>query len=499
MAIYAMRPDVSAVPDDMEEIGMPPLPAVLTFPAHVTANLLPLRDEYRSYSRLLSPEGYEGFHDAAFWMLLSTIAARRIYADYSDRQYTPLYIAFAARTSLYAKTTTANVVKKVLSAAGLRWLLGADRTTPEKLMSDMAGWIPRDYGSLPYDRKEELKLRLAMAGQIGWINDEFGKFVKGMLKQSSTMANYAELLLTFDSCQDEYRNNTISRSSEPITAPYLSMIGNMTLSNMRDSAKSGGDFWTDGFWARFLFITPPSDTYIDAPFSRGEKPVPASISRPLRRWHERLGSPVIDIEELQDEKGKGTGVYQPVTVRERQETCIHVSDAADDAWKRYRSTIKGMLVEMGNEDLDGSYDRLATRAMRVATLIASVLDSSEITIQHWALAQEVAESWRYSLHQFYTQVNRQGKKDEPTMEDRIIEAVKHLLEKGDETPSARDIAKSLHKESKELKPYLTSLARDGVFQEIPGRQAPRYKLVTEEETKKAETKEDDEYSFDGAM
>ncbi len=494
MVAYAERTE-NASTADMEDRGMPPLSELLTFPTSATAHLLPLRDEYKAYSRLLSPEGYEGFHDACFWWLLSTIAARRVYADFVKAQYTPLYIALAARTSLYAKTTTADVGREVLNATGLGWMLGADRTTPEKLMSDMSGWIPKEYGTMPMVEQEETKLRIAMAGQLGWINDEFGKFVKGMLKQNSTMANYADLLLTFDGSPFKYRNATISRSSEPIIAPYLSMIGNMTISNVRDNAKRGSEFWSDGFWARFVFITPPPGTYIDEPFGLGVTPVPSSIVRQLRRWHERLGSPRIELEQEIGENGKLTNVFIKTIVADRQETCIRVSQEAYNAWKRYRSALKSMIVKMPNEDLDGSYDRLPTKAMRVATLVASLLGSSEITLQHWALAQEVAESWRESLHQFYAQVNTPTKKEESTMEERIIEMANHLAEKGNATPSARDIANGLHKESKELKPYLTSLTRDGVFQEIPGRQAPRYKLVTEEDTKKAEPQEDD-YRFD---
>jgi hypothetical protein len=54
---------------------------------------LPLRDAYIQYSKALSPEGYEEFHEACFWFLASTVAAHRIYAEFSDEIYTPLYFA----------------------------------------------------------------------------------------------------------------------------------------------------------------------------------------------------------------------------------------------------------------------------------------------------------------------------------------------------------------------------------------------------------------------
>src|SRR6266702_1986277 len=59
---------------------------------------------------------------------------------------------------------------------------------------------------------------------------------------------------------------------------------------------------------------------------------------------------------------------------------------------------------------------------------------------------------------------------EPT--GRIIQIMKRLASKGNTTPSARDIAKSMHLQSKDIKPYLASLARDGIIQSFDGRQAP---------------------------
>ncbi len=462
---------------EQDSIGMPPLSESIQYPSGIVSSLLPIRQEYQAYSKLLSPEGYEGFHDACFWGMLSMIAARRVYADLTERQYTPLYIALAARTSLYAKTTTSNVVSKILYDAGMGHILGNDRTTPEKLMSDMAGWIPKDFTALPEADQAEEKLRIASAGQLGWINDEFGKFVKGMLKESSTMSTYADILLTLDGCPPRYRNATISRAKEPIIAPYIAMIGNMTLSNVRNNAKSGAEFWSDGFWARFTFITPPPNTYIDAPFGRGERHVPLLLRRTLQEWHERLGVPLIDIEEeISVKTGAPTGVFVKKIIEERKETGIEVSLAAHTAWARYRSELKAMIASMPNEDLDGSYDRLPTKALRVATIIASLLNSSSIEMSHWILAQEVAESWRYSLHQFYNQVNAAATVNIKTTEELILEKMRLLEEKNALPASARDIARLLHKDSREIKPFLSSMTKDGEIEEIKGRQAPRYQF-----------------------
>jgi Protein of unknown function (DUF3987) len=455
------------------EVDVPPLPEDVALSPELSRGACPLRDEYVQYSELLSPEGYKEFHEGSFWTMLSTIAARRIYAEFSKPLYTPLYIILTARTSLYAKSVTADVMRDVLTAAGLDWLLGADRTTPQKLMSDMAGkYIPDDYKRLLPDEQEILKLRLAMSGQVGWINDEFGKFVKGMLRQSSVMSDFAELFLTFDNCPPKYRNATIARSSEPIRHPYLSMLGCMTFASVRDNAKAGAEFWGDGFWARFSFITPPPGTYIDAPFTRGRKPVPASLSTALHEWHKRLGVPVIDIVEALDEKGKPTGKYEKHLIQEGEETRINISDAAYDGWVRYRSALRDMIAKFSNEDLDGSYDRLPIKAIRVATLAASLQGCTEIELRHWALAQEVTESWRTSLHQMYAQVNTQQQAE--TMEDKVLATTLALLEKQQDV-SARDVGRALHKDSRDVSTYLRTLAKEEILEEVKGRQALRYR------------------------
>ncbi len=465
------KPEVQVISN---EVTIPPLPDGIAFSPETSRGACPLREDYVRYSESVSPEGYHEFHDGAWWSMLSTIAARRIYSDFSTPLYTPLYIILTARTSLYAKSVTAEVKRTVLAAAGLDWLLGADRTTPQKLMSDLAGkYIPDDYGKLLPEEQELLKMRLAMSGQIGWINDEFGKFVKGMLRQNSVMNDFQDLFLTFDNCPDKYRNATIARSSEPIHQPYLTMLGCMTFASIRDNAKAGSEFWSDGFWPRCAFITPPPGTSKDSPFTRGRKYVPGILSTSLHEWHKRLGVPVIELVESIDEKGKPTGKYEKRTIEERKETKIEVSDEAYDGWVRYRSALKKMLEGIANEDFDGSYKRLPAKAIRIATLAASLQGSTRIELRHWALAQEVAESWRASLHRMYEQVNNSSNVE--TMEDKVLAATYSLLEKGMESVSARDVGRVLHKDSRDITSYLRTLAKGEELEEIPGRQNPRYK------------------------
>lgn len=447
--------------DKNEDAIMAPLPDEVKLSPELSRGACPLREEFIRYSEMVSPEGYSLFHEAAWWMLLSIIDARRTYADFSDEVYTNLYIVFAAPTTEYAKSQTANAVRKVLYAAGLDWLLCSDRQTPQKFLSDAAGkYIPSDYADMEEEDKYRLELKMAMSGQRGWNNDEFGKFVKGMLRQNSVMSDWADIFLTFDNCPPSYSNATILRGGEPIKDPYLSMLGCMTMANVRDIAKAGAEFWNDGFWARFLFISPPPGTGIDSPFGLGKKHVPGELSTGLRAWHERLGVPKIKIEEKKDDKGKPTGKYEKIVIEKRRETGLVISGGelgpVYRAWASYRSALKKMVRDLPNDDLAGSYMRLPTLAMRIATLAASLAGSPTIELSHWALAQEFIEKCRLGLHHFYSQVNMP--KEVETMEEKIIK----LLEKKGHRLTARQIGQGIWGlTTSKAEEYLSALGRSG--------------------------------------
>src|SRR6266487_3504735 len=171
---------------------------------------------YTRFSMQASPEGYEEFHDTCWYFTLSTIAGHRIKIDLSTPQYTQLMGLLAARSSMYKKTVTAEVSRKVLKAAGLDWLLGLTRTTPQKLLMDMSGPIPPNYAEMTPDVQELLKVRLAMAGQRGWIYNEFGKLIKAMHRSSGPMADFIEILLQMADGYDVFPVGTIVRGHEMI-------------------------------------------------------------------------------------------------------------------------------------------------------------------------------------------------------------------------------------------------------------------------------------------
>lgn len=457
----------------------PALPDSVKLPPHLSAGACPWLDDYISYSRVVSPEGYEDFHEACGIWLLSTVAGRRVKIPFSRKQYTPLMIAMVARTSLYAKSNTAEAAISVLQAAGLRWLLGSDETTPQKLLTDMVGQLPKNYPDMTEEKQYWIRQRLAMSAQRGWYYDEFGNLVKAMAKNGGVMQDFKGLLLKLDNCSDQYEYSTQSRGTELIEKPYLSLLGSMTPSDIRSNAKSGSDFWSDGFWARFAFICPPPDTSIDAPFTLGEAFVPHSLFNPLRQWHDRLGTPTVDLVPILDAKERVTG-YNPVRT-DLPETMCDLSEDVYQAWICYRSALKRIIKNWHSQDLDGSYNRLPIKAIRMAALFASKENNDVIEIRHWALAQEIAERWRRSLHELYSQVNTFI--DEPTfakrIEQDILKYVKKLEEK--QPPTVRDLSRYMTTvDVGKIKTVVFDMVKAGLLIENKDGKSPRYTSGKEE-------------------
>ena len=400
-----------------------PLPEGIAFAPEVSQGASPWLDLYEQYSREVSPEGYDDFHLACGLWVLSTVAARRVYVPLSKRIYTPLAIALTARTSLFAKTTTASAAITVLQRAGLAFLLGDDETTPQKLLADMAGCLPANYGDLDEEQQARVRLRVAMSGQRGWYYDEFGQAIAAMMRANGPMADFSGLLRRLDDCRDSYAYSTRTYGQEVIDKPYLALLANMTPADLRAHAGKGNDFWRDGFWARFAFITPPEHAFKNASFPQEEVPVPSQLLDTLRRWHARLGMPTIHITATQDEHGKETGHYRVERGPMPEQSCQFHQEAYR-AYDRYRLALRELIAQSSNQDLDGSYTRLSDHALRIAILLASLENGGHIELRQWAKAQEIAEMMRWNLHELYHQVH--AGQAENNLEDILLNYLKTL-------------------------------------------------------------------------
>ncbi len=161
---------------ELEElIEVPELPEIARLPESMGNDACEWTNTYIAFGKKWSPWSYDGFHEAIALWALSVVAAGRVTLNLvGKKRITPLYAMLIGRTSVHAKTEAATIARDVIRRAGLKNLLGHNRTTPQKLLSDMSGKVPADYEYQLPEEKEETEEKIRFANSKGWYVDEFG-------------------------------------------------------------------------------------------------------------------------------------------------------------------------------------------------------------------------------------------------------------------------------------------------------------------------------------
>jgi hypothetical protein len=468
------------------EVWVPELLEMARLDVRLGANACPELDMYIKFSREASSDAFDGYHAFCGMWLFSVIPGRRVYARIKRKRfYTNLMIALFGESSMFAKSFTAKVAKDILYALHLGYMLAPNRVTPQKLLSDMAGmYVPTNYAELDPEKQERQRKRLSMPQVKGVIWDELGKFVRAMLRKNSTSADFIDIFLEFDACPDEYENATISRGGEPIEKPYLALLGNITPPDLKENAKAGADFWTDGVWARFSFVVAPPATpdmindVVDEDDDEEELPIPEKLLEKLEAWHKRLGIPNCTIDEQLDKNDNPNGKFTIYRDPLPEQECT-MDKEVKLAWKRYRIALRKMCLSFPHKDFHGSYNRLPETAMRMAVIMASLSNNNHIEMRHWAKAQELAEILRRYLHELYAQVNTNDTPFETpkaTVEEEII---KHLERHGALTLNTLRHSYMRKWSVKEIEEGLKGLKRIGTVIEFSTSHSVKFKLAEE--------------------
>ena len=408
----------------------PVLPETAQLDPALGLDAAPWLDSYIAFSRMWAPRAYDDFHESTGLSVLSTVAARRVKLDFGGERFTSLMIANIARSSVFTKSTAHHIGGAFIEAAGLAFLLAPDDATPQALLSRMSlSAKVKDWNLLTPEQREREALRLAFAGQKGWDFDEFGAKVSSMMRDSGVMADFRGLLRRFDDCPKSYSYATIGRGENAIERPYLTILASLTPADMAPYAKPSGALWRDGFWARFAFVAPSPDAQPSfGRFPSGARILPYDLISKLRRWHDSLGVPDVDVVQRIDAEGKPTDEFN-VTVTARPPQDCQLGTGVFERFYAYHDALTALAAASDNADLDGNYSRFAEKALRVAMLIASFENAGRIELCHWARAQTIAERWRESLHNLYRTMN--SNQDEAgRVEDQIAETVKRLGAKG---------------------------------------------------------------------
>ena len=433
------------------------LPAEVQFALEVGADASPWLDAYIEHSRRWSPRAYDGFHVAVGLWLLSTVAARRVVLDLGGPRYTNLYLTLCARTSLYAKSTTAKIGQQVLADAGLKGFLAPDDSTPQAFKRGMALRLAGDYAEMPEEKRTAERNRLAFASSRGWFHEEFGQKISAMMRENGVMADFRGDFRRFDDCPEEYRSDTIARGEEYIERPYVALLANLTPDDLAPHAKRGASLWGDGFLARFALVAPPPNVAPStARFPRGERITPPGLVHPLRDWHERLGLPTVTVTpRSSDAKGKPT--YDVGITRAQGQRCT-LAPEVEEGFYAYNDALLELAGASEQHDLDGNYARNAEKALRVAMLLASLENQGRIERRHWARAQAIAEGWRYELHSLVDGLasHHAANSREQESEEKVIRVVARGV-----PMTAREVGLYAHLSSAEANQILEHLTRMG--------------------------------------
>lgn len=456
----------------------PPLPVEACIdPAQAIGACSWLEDHYIPWSKTESGKAYEGFHKACGLALLSIIAGPRIYIPLGAGEYPMLYIGLVAPSGQYAKTFTIKKALKVLQWAGLSYLLLPDETTPEKMISLMAGGaVPEDYFQLDEQKQELIQLRLAFAGQRGWHYDEFGQKLDAMGRENGPMADFSGMLRRMYDGHESYSRATQIRGLEEVDNPYLTILAGWTPSDMKRNPKTASALWYNGFWGRWAPIyptTPPVRNYKRA-WHKELFGVPEEITAPLVQWHKQLGIPTVTIKQGEDEKGKPAGRIKVEVKRSAPHICD--TEAIEAAFERYQEALE-ILIPNVPEMLASNYERYAMMALHIAALLASLENNGVITLRHWAYAQQTTEEWRTSLHLLYEQINQ----TEPSRASQEEEKVLYYVRKFGKAKPA-DIARATKRSTAECRLALQALESSGiVIRSEEGRCKEVYSVAVQEE------------------
>jgi hypothetical protein len=479
-------------PDDPS--ACPELPAYAQTDEDAAARASIFLDDYIAFSQKWAPRAYAGFHEAAALFALSTTAARRIKIQLGPRGvFTSLYLALASRTSLYTKTTAADLALTLLRRAELTGLLADDDATPQAFLRSLTLHVPPDYADLEEDAQQDLRQRLAFAGQKGWFYEEWGQHLHAMMQKEGMMAAFRSILRRLDDHQDQYVYSSISRGRDILIKPYVTLLANVTPADLKPFLRMQSPLWRDGYIARFAFIAPGEAPTTLAPFPEGTFTITKALVTTLAAWHKRLGIPRVTVEPIRGPKGKDTGRHRIVFTQVHKETTYTLSPEVRTAFYAYDQAMHELMAYTNNEDLDGSYARFPMKALRIAGLLASLHDdASKYTIwpAQWYRGQAIAERWRRDLHKLMHQVDEgEAPSREARYEQRILDVLKRHG-----ALSIREINRWTKLAHSDIAAALPVLQTAGVVEESATARTTkyRYRLAEESEGAKPQSAENAE-------
>jgi hypothetical protein len=416
---------------------------------------------YIDYARNISPMTPDLLHESAALFLAATAIARRLVLKmpFGD-VYPNLFILWIAVTTFFRKST-ALLLARDIAYKIFPFLLAAQDTTPEALLSDLAGKEPAFFAQLTETEQKEWQQERNFAGQRGLFSDE----MSGLLAASGKDYNQGltESLIRLYDCDPNFKRSTRGQGRITVKNSCLSILGASTPAAMAPHI-SAGRLWEMGFWSRFAILTPE----IDRPSWKEAKEIerPASLIDNLQHLFTRLPAAEFPESPQPLSVSLGTGVFQ--------------------TWNRYNRVLSYDLL---TPDLDnrlyGTYGRLPTQVLKIATILAA-LDWTTgntpcIELPQLARAISIAESWRTSAHRAIVNATNSTFERES---QRLIRIISQHEPYG---VTMRDICRAMRdKKPSEIELILTDMVKAGEIYEVEsrpgskgGRPTSRYRITRE--------------------
>lgn len=370
---------------------------------------------------------------------------------------TNMYIALASKSSSGKSSIAELAVKAITDLELYDELLIEGNWTPQLLTQRASGKVDASYANLDEEDRQVEEKRMVYAGMQSWFFDEFGKFLLRLNSQGNTQqtARLAELLLDWYYGKGKSQGS-LTYGTDRVKEVYLSIIGCMTVSNVKSMQRMGNTFWEDGMFSRIVTLCPPIKKWEDVRISTGNEITPEEILGPLRAMHQWLGEPQGNVVEK--DVGKGTTAHrlQREYWPERE---IWANDEIRKLFENYFNATRRLasnpnLVPIA---IESSYGRLAEYALKISGLFACINGRKEILRCDWIAAQEITERWRTSIHEFYEQVFEPQVSKERELEDRVYDEVKKKAREN-KWVTPNDLRRATGLSVSEISRYLNALA-----------------------------------------
>lgn len=433
-----------------EQVKVPDLPKAAHLSPQALADAAKVGkwlDEFVAWSTLRTPMTPVSFLESGgVWAIGLAVARRAVLNLGFANLYPHLYILWTARTSIFKKSTGMDAIADLVNEAMPHMLL-PEENTPESFISALSGKQPINYDQLdPWEKKIDDSGR-KFAAQRGILLDEASSLF-GAAKRDY-MQGMAEMLMRLYDAPPRYTRNIRSEGKIIIRNASLSILGATTPAALRRNTNA--DSWETGELARYALLYPESVLPYDNGTGEHRQPPKHLVDRLLKLHHALPDTP--PIEAIKSETPPQQKIEQ-----------VHITPDAFSAYDAYAQavTYDKLLGREVDPRLVPNYSRLHIQALKIALALACIDWSDndcatpiEITLGHWARAQQIAERWRASLHRLNHDILI-SRDDE--VETKVLD---HLAVYAD-GETLRDLSRRTRIESKLLSNALKVLVESGL-------------------------------------